>query len=69
MAELLFTCPITHRKVPTGIETDVASLRASWSTKLTIRCSHCGQTHETLVRETYVEGALDDAAARQGRAE
>jgi hypothetical protein len=62
MASLLYTCPITHRRVPTGIETDVESLRVSWSKGLTVYCSLCGKTHEFSVRETYVEATLEDVA-------
>ena len=45
MASLFFTCPTTHQQAPTGIETDVQSLRA-------------GEVHEISVRETYINGAL-----------
>jgi hypothetical protein len=62
MASLLYTCPITHRRVPTGIETDIESLRVSWSNGLTVHCTLCGTTHELSVRETYVEATLDDVA-------
>jgi len=64
MALLLFTCPTTRQQAPTGIETDVQSLRATWSKKLKVRCSLCGGMHEISVRQVYIEGALDDAADR-----
>jgi hypothetical protein len=64
MASLLFTCPKTRRQAPTGIETDVQSLRKAWSHKVKIRCPYCGETHEILVRETYINGALRDATDR-----
>jgi hypothetical protein len=64
MASLLFTCPKTHQQAPTGIETDVQSLRAAWSTKLSLRCPCCGETHEIPVRETYINGALRDGIDR-----
>jgi hypothetical protein len=60
MASLLFTCPTTRQQAPTGIETDVQSLRAAWSKNLKIKCPLCGEEHEISVRETYVEGALQD---------
>jgi DNA-directed RNA polymerase subunit RPC12/RpoP len=63
MASLLFTCPKTRRQVPTGVETDVQSLRAAWSKGLKVQCPRC-QTHEILVRETYIDGALRDATDR-----
>jgi hypothetical protein len=62
MVSLLYTCPATHRRVPTGIETDAESLRASWSTRLTIHCSQCGKRHEFSVLETFIAGSLDAAA-------
>ena len=64
MASMLFTCPKTRQKAPTGIQTDVQSLRAAWSKKLKVHCPHCGKTHEILVRDTFVNGALDDAVDR-----
>jgi hypothetical protein len=64
MASLLFTCPKTNQQIPTGIETDVRSLSASWGATLKVACPHCGGLHEISVRETYISGALDDAAKR-----
>jgi hypothetical protein len=58
MASLFFTCPTTHQQAPTGIETDVQSLRAAWKATLNIKCPHCGKVHEISVRETYINGAL-----------
>jgi hypothetical protein len=42
MASLFFTCPTTHQQAPTGIETDVQSLSASWRAMLKVNCPHCG---------------------------
>jgi hypothetical protein len=67
MALLLFTCPNTNQKAPTGIETDVQSLRVSWNAALKVNCPHCGGVHEIFVRETYINGALDDAADQLSR--
>jgi hypothetical protein len=67
MALLLFTCAKTNQKAPTAIETDVQSLRASWSATLKVSCPHCGGAHEISVRETYINGALDDAADQLSR--
>ena len=66
MASLLFTCPKTRRQAPTGIETDVQSLRAAWSRTLKVQCPLCGEMHEISVRETYINGALHDATDRLG---
>jgi hypothetical protein len=64
MASLFFTCPITHQQAPTGIETDVRSLQAAWKVTLEVKCPYCGEMHEISVRETYINGALQDAADR-----
>jgi hypothetical protein len=64
MALLLFACPKTYQNVSTGVETDARSLSASWKTTLKVKCPHCGEEHEISVRETYVQGALADAADR-----
>jgi hypothetical protein len=64
MAPLLFICPKTNQQAPTGIETDVQSLSASWKTMLKVNCPHCGKVHQILVCETYIEGALDAAVDR-----
>jgi hypothetical protein len=36
MASLFFTCPTTHQQAPTGIETDVQCLSASWKAMLKV---------------------------------
>jgi hypothetical protein len=64
MAQLLFICPKTNQQAPTGIETDVQSLRASWRATLSVHCPHCGEMHEISVCETYINGVLSDAADR-----
>jgi hypothetical protein len=64
MASLLFICPKTNQQAPTGIETDVQSLSASWKAALKVTCPHGGEVHEVSVRETYINGALDDATDR-----
>ena len=60
MAPLLFVCPKTNQQAPTGIETDVQSLSASWKAKLKVNCPYCGGVHEISVRETYLNGVLED---------
>jgi hypothetical protein len=29
-----------------------------------VKCPHCGETHEMSVRETYINGALQDVVGR-----
>jgi hypothetical protein len=62
MATLLFTCPKTRQQASAGIGTDVQSLRAAWSRTLNVHCPLCGQEHRVSVRESFIEGALNDAA-------
>jgi hypothetical protein len=64
MASLLFTCPKTHQQASTGIETDVQSLRKAWTKQVKVRCPCCGEPHEMLVREKYINGALRDGIDR-----
>ena len=61
MASLFFACPTTHEQAPTGIETDVQSLQAAWKATLKIKCPHCGDMHEISIRETYINGVLQDS--------
>jgi hypothetical protein len=68
MPPLSFTCPKTFKRAPTGIETDVQSLRAVWRATLTVHCPHCGELHEIFVREVYIDYALQDAVGQLRRA-
>jgi hypothetical protein len=61
---LFFTCPKTNRQAPTDIKTDPQSLGAAWKATLKVTCPHCGNMHEISVRETYLNGAISDAADR-----
>jgi hypothetical protein len=58
MAELEITCPKTSRLVPTGIAMDVQSLVLTWALKVKIKCPHCDEEHEIVVREAYVDGVM-----------
>jgi hypothetical protein len=64
MSQLLFICPKTNQRAPTGIGTDLESLRASWKSIVKVNCLHCGEVHEISVRETYLNAEIPDAAAR-----
>jgi phage FluMu protein Com len=64
MAPLLFICPKTNQRAPTGIETDLKSLSASWRATLKLNCPHCSEVHEISVSETYLNAALQDATTR-----
>jgi transcription elongation factor Elf1 len=58
MAELHFTCPNTHARASSGIKTDAATLKETWSKKIAVKCPLCGNVHELSVRETYINDAL-----------
>jgi hypothetical protein len=60
MAPLPFTCPTTHRRAPTCIETDPKSLAAAWKKTLKVECPHCGEVHGISVREAYITFAVQD---------
>jgi len=60
MAPLLFTCPTTHRRAPTRVETDPKSLAAAWKKILRVKCPHCGEVHAISVREAYIKFAVQD---------
>jgi hypothetical protein len=68
MPALFFTCPKTQKRASTGVETDVDSLRASWSDVLEVRCPFCGEVHKMSVRETFIDSALHDATDRSRQA-
>ena len=58
MGQLLFTCPTTKQRAPTGIETDAQSLPPSWSARINVNCPRCGGLHELAMRETYINGVI-----------
>jgi hypothetical protein len=66
MPALFFTCPNTNQRAPTGVLTDVQSLRASWSKTLKVECSFCGQVHSFEVHELYADNAMWNAADAPG---
>jgi hypothetical protein len=68
MPALSYTCPKTRQRAPSGIQTDLQSLQASWPERVKINCSLCGRVHEFAVREMYTEGILRDVTDQSGRA-
>jgi hypothetical protein len=57
----------SHQQAPTGVETDVRSLKAAWKATLKVKCPHCGEVHEISVRETYINGVLQDPTTGYAR--
>ncbi len=56
---LTFTCPKTKDRAPTRVEADARTLRASWKSRLLVKCPSCGGVHEISVRDAYLNGAVD----------
>jgi hypothetical protein len=64
---LLFTCPDTNQRAPSGIQADIKSLRQSWSKTVGVNCSFCGGVHNFVVRELYTQSILRDAVGQVDR--
>jgi hypothetical protein len=67
---LTFTCPKTKERTPTRVEADARTLRASWKSRLLVKCPSCGGVHEISVRDAYLNGAIDvvrQPVPRRGR--
>jgi hypothetical protein len=67
MASLSLICPTTHQRAPTGIQTDVQSLRTVWKATLKVKCPRGGEMHEMSVRETYLNGGIHTPLDKRGR--
>ena len=57
---LTFICPKTKERAPTRVEANVRTLRASWKSRLRVKCPCCGGVHEISVRDAYLNAAIDD---------
>jgi hypothetical protein len=64
MTELLYTCPSTHQRAPSGITSDAKSLRASWSKMIKINCKLCGEVHRFKGNDIFCESVLQDWKSR-----
>ena len=64
MTTLLYTCPTTHQRAPSGITLDAKSLRVSWSKMIKIDCKLCGEVHRLKGNEIFCESVLQDAFGR-----
>jgi hypothetical protein len=79
MAESVVLPPVPNRGSPHGFiafhlsqntpasahwHRDGRAKPPAWSHEVKIRCPCCGETHEILLRETYIDGALRDATDR-----
>jgi hypothetical protein len=51
MTALIFICPNTGRPIESGIETDQASLSNVYSVRIRVRCPHCWQEHDRMIRD------------------
>jgi hypothetical protein len=51
MTALIFTCPKSGRPIESGIEADRASLSNAQSVRIRVRCPHCWQEHDRMIRD------------------
>ncbi len=59
MGALITTCPLTGRKIETGIETDRDSLELTPQFEATIACPHCGGKHLISKRNVLICEMVD----------
>lgn len=59
MGNLVTTCPVTGRKIETGIETDRGSLELTPQFVATIACPHCGGEHQFTKSDVLVCEMVD----------
>ena len=59
MGVLVTTCPITGRKIETGIETDLLSMTRTPPFVAHIDCPHCGTEHEFSNADIFVCEMID----------
>lgn len=55
MAMVMITCPVTERLVPTGIETDPASIGLIPPVNTRLTCPACGQEHVWSILDARFE--------------
>lgn len=55
---LIVRCPATGYGVRTTIPLDKEQLRECWGETINFSCPRCGDTHEFIVRDAYIEQAL-----------
>jgi hypothetical protein len=55
---LTFSCPLTGRKIDSGISTDRNTFSKIQTAKLRLRCPHCDKAHQFTIES----GRLADAA-------
>lgn len=65
MGNLVTTCPVTGRKIETGIETDRSSLELTPQFVATIACPHCGGEHQFTKSDVLVCEIVDGVVQYQ----
>lgn len=65
MGTLVLTCPVTGRKIETGIETDRDSLDLTPPFVSTIACRHCGGEHKFSKSDVLVCEMIDGVVQYQ----
>jgi hypothetical protein len=62
MAELVFRCPYTSKRLSSGIEIDRDSAYHMQELPLRVQCPHCGLHHDGVVGD----GELSEVLAQRG---
>jgi predicted RNA-binding Zn-ribbon protein involved in translation (DUF1610 family) len=57
MERLYFTCPATHRRIDSGVETEIGTLLKIRSERVRARCPACGEVPEWIVRDAELPRA------------
>jgi hypothetical protein len=59
MGMLVTTCPVTGRKIETGIETDQSSMEMTPQFVATVHCPHCDAEHTFTKKDIFVCEMVD----------
>jgi endogenous inhibitor of DNA gyrase (YacG/DUF329 family) len=57
MERLIFTCPVTQKKVDIGVESEIGTLLRIRNETVRAVCPACGETHEWSVNDASLTSA------------
>jgi len=61
VAQIIFSCPVTGGEVPSGIETEAASVEQLAPEEITLVCPQCGRPHTWQIRQGHLSDILPEA--------
>jgi hypothetical protein len=65
MAMLMFTCPVTHRPVSTGVEAEPSNVEFLLDVARTVACPRCGGYHVWHKREAWLADSRSAGSNRE----